>query len=398
MIKHSQFFTQQLIASALVQMIPTAAISRILDLGIGDGALSTAALNRYSEATVDAMDIDPDICKKYLVNMNTKISVYHGDVLCSDHLNVFQQNSYDLAVCNPPYGTIKKTDEFNDVLRRIGFDCCLELKTFSRDLLFMCLCLDFVRDGGYVAIILPDGPLSRKDYIPFRKSLLTNHCVEQIVQMPEKSFSSTEATTHILIVKKNGHSNKKIPVSIMNFDGAIANSCLIDRENLLNRMDYSFCHWSEMSNAEMPNMDVKIEIKRGSYSYCNLKKMEVPYLHSTGFKDRQVICCANYDYNTTSKIIAHQGDIIMCRVGKRCVGKVALIMDGAILLSDCLYKITVPKEYTSLLFKSLCSQNTKEWVSAVAHGVCSRVISKSDLSDFITITLNQIKDSFTSDN
>lgn len=390
MIKHSQFFTQQLIASALVDMVPTKGVNKILDLGIGDGALSIAALDRFSNAKVDAIDIDSDICVKYQNKLSNKINVYLGDVLCAEDLSVLQQGVYDLAVCNPPYGTIKKTEGFNTLFTQIGFDGCVELKSISKDLIFLCHCLNYVRTGGWVAIILPDGILSRIDYKPFRKCLLTNHCVERIVQMPEKAFSSTEATTHILIVEKEGIPKDKIPVSVMNFDGTITSECLVDRENLIERMDYSFCIWSKNSLLKSSNITIPIEIKRGSFSYCDLKKMKSPYLHSTDFKDGQVISFTNFDYNTTSKVIAHPGDIIMCRVGKRCVGKVAMIADGTILLSDCLYRISVPKKYQSLLFDRLCSHVTKEWISAVAHGVCSRVISKLDLSNYITSILNDI--------
>lgn len=390
MIKHSQFFTQQLIASALVDMVPTKGVNKILDLGIGDGALSIAALDRFSNAKVDAIDIDSDICVKYQNKLSNKINVYLGDVLCAEDLSVLQQGVYDLAVCNPPYGTIKKTEGFNTLFTQIGFDGCVELKSISKDLIFLCHCLNYVRTGGWVAIILPDGILSRKDYKLFRKCLLTNHCVERIVQMPEKAFSSTEATTHILIVEKEGIPKDKIPVSVMNFDGTITSECLVDRENLIERMDYSFCIWSKNSLLKSSNITIPIEIKRGSFSYCDLKKMKSPYLHSTDFKDGQVISFTNFDYNTTSKVIAHPGDIIMCRVGKRCVGKVAMIADGTILLSDCLYRISVPKKYQSLLFDRLCSHVTKEWISAVAHGVCSRVISKLDLSNYITSILNDI--------
>lgn len=390
MIKHSQFFTQQLIASALVDMVPTVDVRKILDLGIGDGALSIAALNRFSDARVDAMDIDSDICKKYQNQLSNKINVYLGDALCAEDLNVLQQGVYDLAVCNPPYGTIKKSDVFNTLFTQTGFDGCVELKIISKDLIFMCHCLNYVRTGGWVAIILPDGLLSRKDYKPFRKCLMTSHCVERIVQMPEKAFTTTEATTHIIIVKKYGIPKEEIPVSVMNLDGSIARECLVDRENLIERMDYSFCIWSKKSQMKISGISTRIEIKRGSFSYCDLKKIKSPHLHSTDFKDGQIISFSNYNYNNTTKIIAHQGDIIMCRVGKRCVGKVAMIADGNILLSDCLYKISVPKEYTSLLFDRLCSHDTKEWISAVAHGVCSRVISKSDLNNYITNILNDI--------
>jgi len=72
----------------------------------------------------------------------------------------------------------------------------------------------------------------------------------------------------------------------------------------------------------------------------------------------------------------------MCRVGKRVVGKVAIVKAGRVVNSDCVYRITVPKPYRNVLLKSLLSDEGKAWLHAFAHGVCSQVISKSDLENF----------------
>jgi type I restriction enzyme M protein len=77
----------------------------------------------------------------------------------------------------------------------------------------------------------------------------------------------------------------------------------------------------------------------------------------------------------------------MCRVGKRIVGKVAIIQSGSIINSDCIYRITVPKKFQKVVLKSFLSAEGKAWLSAYAHGVCSQVISKSDLENFPLFSL-----------
>lgn len=97
------------------------------------------------------------------------------------------------------------------------------------------------------------------------------------------------------------------------------------------------------------------------------------------------------DYSQmSSKVIATAGDIIMCRVGKRCVGKIGYVKSGKVLLSDCLYKISVPQSRSKQLFGILKDRESKEWVKMSAHGVCSKVISKTDLLWYASMRITSI--------
>ena len=92
----------------------------------------------------------------------------------------------------------------------------------------------------------------------------------------------------------------------------------------------------------------------------------------------------DYDNQIQSnKSIAHEGDILMVRVGSRCLGRVQYLKKGHIYISDCIYKISVPKKFQYRLFKCLCSEKTQEYIRTIAHGVCAKVISKGDLVQLI---------------
>ena len=79
---------------------------------------------------------------------------------------------------------------------------------------------------------------------------------------------------------------------------------------------------------------------------------------------------------------AREGDILLARVGKRCIGKVAIIESGRINISDCVYRIRPPEGMAEYLLDSFLSDKGQRWFEAHAHGVCAKVISKRDLLQF----------------
>ena len=381
MIKHSQYFTAEIYSSALVSVIDINDVNYILDLGIGDGALSYASLSRWPQANITAFDIDENICKKY--TNNTQIRVTKEDVLSYNFGdNILKK--YDLAICNPPFSKIKKREYFDQLFEKANLPECKHIKQLTADLLFLTLNLIFIKENGCCAIILPDGPLTRVDYKPFREALLNNYRVSKVVELPEKSFRGTEARTHILIIHNQIPIDSYTELSLMGKDGIITDSISLHQNELVYRLDYTYNKWKLNTSTKSPSSNLPISIKRGSFMYKELRETDYNYLHSNSYTDGEYLRFDNFDdSHLNNKVIAVAGDIVMCRVGKRCVGKIGYIESGKVVLSDCIYKITVPKTNSKRLFKLLCSKKCKEWIQISSHGVCSKVISKSELLYYV---------------
>lgn len=383
MIKHSQYFTTEIYSSALVSTIDLSNVTSVIDLGIGDGALSYASLQRWPDAKITAFDIDDNICTKY--TKEPQIEAIQEDVLSENFDGYNQEGTYDLAICNPPFINVKKEKRFESIFEKANLADCQQLKQLSADLLFLTQNLILLKDGGCCAIILPDGPLTRVDYKPFRKALLTNYKVTRIVELPEKSFQKTEARTHILIIHKQKPVESTTELSLMDDTGKIVDSIICRQDELINRLDYSYNKWKlNITNEIHQNNKMSLFIKRGSFTYKDLRKLDCQYIHSNSYYDGEILAFDSLigsHYN--NKVIGVAGDIIMCRVGKRCVGKIAYIDRGEVVLSDCLYKITVPKEKSKQVFKVLNGIKCKEWIRIASHGVCSKVISKAELIEYI---------------
>ena len=386
MIKHSQYFTEEHFAHSIVALIKhEIPITKILDLGIGNGALSYAALNRWPNAMIEAVDIDLKICESYSTDKTNSFRVVHGDVL-QEGTNHLETDTYDLALCNPPYGRVRMAEDYSNLFHSANVSGFSEIKQLSADVVFTAKNLLYLKEKGILAIILPDGLLTRIDFLPFRKALLDNYGIAKIIQLPERAFSKTEARTHVMIVSKGMPTNKKVPVSLMSERGHICDTISVDRNRLYERMDYSFLKWNGGRNMkEIKKLDKSAFIvKRGSYSYKELRSMDVSFLHSNMFQNGSKLQLDSiYNINLANKVMAVEGDFVMCRVGKRCVGKIAYIEKGNIILSDCLYKITVPSKYISYFKTILLGIGFQDWVRHVAHGVCSKVISKTELEEFL---------------
>jgi len=397
MIKHSQYFTETLLAESLIKLIPTESVGRILDLGIGNGSLSLAAKRRWSNSVVDAVDIDQDICLRYETSEYQDINVKYGDVLSLEGTKHLIEGDYDLGLCNPPFFKIKKNNDYDEFFIQANLTGLSTLKNLSADVVFIAQNIKFLRPGGILMAIIPDGLLTRHDYLPFRETLVNNVQITQVIQFPDKAFLRTEARTHVLFITKTMPNMDMVPISLMKEDGTIVDTIRVSRNNLLNRMDYSYLKWqTSMIGRTVKEKSIffvpDFKISRGSLSYKDLRKANTKYLHSNSFSDHEEIIVdetAKGYIGDTGKCMAREGNFVLCRVGKRCVGKVAYIKQGAITLSDCVYKIEIAKPYIEIMRSILFSSSFIDWVQHSSHGVCSKVISKCDLENYITSMLKE---------
>lgn len=379
MIKHSQYFTDSKIAELVISTIADKEPNKILELGIGDGALSMIALQKWSNAHIYAADIDEDICTTLQSN---KITIKHIDVL--SNADIFEEGSFDIALCNPPFHSLKQTEIFIGYLKKASLFRSMKLKRISADIIFIARNLIMLKDDGILALILPDGILTRFDLQDFRADLLDNYSIEHVIQLPQKSFKKTEAQTHIVIIKKTKTSNSKIPVSIADNNCEILNTIYISKIDARYRMDFIFNNLYKRHSILEESID-NMSISRGRYTYHDLRTMGKPYVHSRGFMHGEKLMVNNYDNQmNANKSIAHEGDILMVRVGSRCLGRVQHLQKGHIYISDCIYKISVPKKFQNRLFEFLCCAEIQEHLQTLAHGVCAKVISKGDLECLIS--------------
>lgn len=382
-----QFFSNSFVSQIAISHLTLLSPKNILELGAGDGSLLNPAIQRWREANYSAFDIDEKalgaIRKTYPFVKTFKINALKDDL---NLLFKVKKNSFDIAFCNPPYQTFRNNEETIKTLTEANLINTAKLKTISTDIYFLALNLIYLRTKGELSIIVPDSILTRKDYFAVRKDLIENHELFGIIELPDKVFRKTEAKTHILFIRKNAQTKTSVKISVADQKGNLINKLVINKNDLIDRMDYSFFQYrNQIKNNNYQLLEeLNPDIKRGSYSKKSLENMGKDYFHLDTFNhcnsNNKISFSHNKDHS--KGIVAKKGDILLSRVGKRTIGRIAFITKGECLISDCIFRIRVEKKYQQLVFQSLTSSLGNEWMQAYSHGVCAKVISKSDLLKF----------------
>jgi tRNA1(Val) A37 N6-methylase TrmN6 len=382
----AQFNTNGIFSQLLVRQITQTNPVTIIDLGVGDGSLTRAAVERWRNANFYAVDIDRKCTAKIERDFPfVKVNNLNSLIISLDKKLVLNRGTIDVALCNPPYLQLQHQLKYSKMLIHADLDRCIELKKITSDILFLAQNLQFLRNGGELGIILPDSLVTGHEFRIFRENLLAKHKVKGIIELPDKVFLKTEARTHILLIEKGGQTAPIIPVYRANNNGECTDVIEIPSPKLVHRMDFGFHLWQIKNSTPTKRTlnDIGAEIKRGTVYNCILKKTRQPFFHTTNFKSGSPSNSSNQIGASYKKqVTAKRGDIIIARVGKRCLNKVMMVKSKEFIISDCIYRIRVDLKFRKLVFQAFNSCSGQEWIKSNAHGVCAQVISKIDLFNF----------------
>jgi hypothetical protein len=327
------------------------------------------------------------LCRRYRtrgLNYPPSINLLYGnglDYFIGEKLNL-KLGSIDVAVCNPPYLKLNPNIQYQQLLSECGFTSPIPILT--TDIIFLAQNIRFLKLGGTLGIILPDGLLTSHLYERFRDDLLKNHTLDAIIQLPNSVFNKTEARTHIIILKKGQTKNiKNVDLYKVDQQGNFIDNLRVNREKLIYRMDFDFHRWKPQNNTFRSLASVDATIIRGNLSRKDLLSKNIFHFHTTDFKTYNNEAFFDEYVSDENLVYAKTNDILIARVGTRCIGKVCIIRSGFIPISDCIYCVRVSNLYIEDFWKELNSNNGAAWFKAHAHGVCSQVISKRDLSNFL---------------
>lgn len=373
-----QFYTPYNIAEHLasksLEYITTP--RNVLELAAGEGQLLNALEKLYSSFDVYAIDLDPKNIS-FMSKNHPNWNVFNAD--STKEIDCLGQTAFDLALGNPPFMMHVCVSQYIHSLLKEVLGIHLKVGEKTRaEYIFICQYLKLLKEGGLLTIIVPDSILSGARSSSFRKALLNNFEILCVEEIESSSFSLTEAKTHILYIRRGkGKDIKSLKInSIEQRDEEI----VISLAQAINRMDFSFYSKNRLQPKHNRVLCRHASITRGKHTHKELKSKYKNFIHSTSFD-----IDFNYSKSQFSKNdLLSDGDLIMCRVGTRVVGKLREYKGQPVPFSDCIYRIRF-YDYTSKLdFLNLYQSNHgKQVLEASTRGVCSRYITKKDLSAFL---------------
>ena len=261
-----QYFTPRNIVSFIVDSLPIDENDRVLDTSCGSGGFLLHALDKVrraarefygwkegEEETLECHKQWHEFAKYNLcgIEINEQISrtakmnmIIHDDghtnVVTADGLispydlrektgnDKFKENSFDYIITNPPFGsTIKQTEkaylhQYRLATKEVDWlnpdSKASNRPSQSTEVLFIEQAECYLREGGYLAIIIPDGILTNSSMQYIRDYVSDTFRIVAIISMPQIAFSANGAgvKSSVMFLKKYASEEKQIRENVRN--------------------------------------------------------------------------------------------------------------------------------------------------------------------------------------
>lgn len=258
-----QYFTPRNVVKFAVEALPITNEHRVLDTSCGSGGFLLYVLDKvrrqadrefdldnpkeavehynywhtFAQKNLFGIEINDQISRVAKMNMiihddgHTNVVTYDGlyqiDHIAEEKRNDgFREGSFDFIVTNPPFGSVVKQSEkaymqvdrttapyYNFATKEINWiDAKLKGKhtttgreNQSTEVLFIEQCHKFLKEGGYLAVVIPDGILTNSSSQYVRDGIEEKFRIVGVVSLPQTAFTNTGAgvKSSIMFLKKH---------------------------------------------------------------------------------------------------------------------------------------------------------------------------------------------------
>ena len=227
-----QYFTPGNVIDMMIEILNPLPSEIIVEPSSGCGNilihLHSYFYRRYKEynGNINGIEID-----KRLIEVSNLIHErlnFSSKVECGDALQVKELNdSVDVIIGNPPFGKHVSLN-YNDFLTDSRTVKTLDKQINNNErieVLFLKKCVNMLKEGGRMGLVLPDGILGNDGNTNMRKWLLQQGQIIAIVSLPIETFMPfTSVKTSALFFKKTKQNNQCYRIFM-----AIAETCGHDR-------------------------------------------------------------------------------------------------------------------------------------------------------------------------
>ena len=243
-----QYFTPRPIVKFIVDVLPITNDSLVLDTSCGSGGFLLHALDKvrmqageyfppgtdkyhrhwhdFAQHNLYGIEINEQIARTAKMNMiihddgHTNVVAADG-LLPADEIRAkiknegFKHDHFDFIITNPPFGsTVKQTEkaylhQYRLAIRQVDW-LNPKSKTAERpgqdtEILFIEQCGHYLVEGGYLAIVIPDGILTNSSLQYVRDEIEDIYRIVAVVSLPGTAFTATGAgvKSSVIFLKKN---------------------------------------------------------------------------------------------------------------------------------------------------------------------------------------------------
>lgn len=314
----NQYYTNQVYSDHLVKELSSPFPLSVADLGFGEGSLLHAARKRWNHLKLIGVDIDLLNVEK--ANKSKFIDAIHYDGFNPDLPDTITEKygNIDLLVSNPPFFFKSIDENIRTILKKSGLWTCISVKSkkVPAELVFLAQNIRLLNKQSELGIILPAGLVSGEKWVSLREYLFGEFNISKVIQLPTNSFKRTDAQTFILIMNKSEPARTEIELSHVLYDKTIS----ISRADAVCRADYSFYNRTEINSDKLYISPQQFSIYRGNTTHKRLLASAKYFIHTNQLpKEPASLRLPNYTFGQSN--LATAGDILLARVGRRCIPK-----------------------------------------------------------------------------
>lgn len=247
--EQGQFFTPRNVVKAVIDIIKPKSTEYVIDPACGSGGFLVECLRhihrevdkegkRYGRDSDEIKTQKVQKARKYIRGIErdsvlSKVAksymIILGDgrsgIVTEDALDVPSQwnpesralikaGMFDVVVTNPPFGAnipVKGKSKLSQF--ETGYKWSKDREGWKKggirpeqapQIVFIDRCLELLKEGGRLGIVLPDGVLSNHTYEYVRQSILTRAEIIGVLDVPANAFRpSTNTKTHLLFLRKS---------------------------------------------------------------------------------------------------------------------------------------------------------------------------------------------------
>lgn len=378
-----QVMTPPPLASAVVCLMGAQG-GNWLELGSGSGRLAEAVSAGASPTSYLGVEVEPSI-----IALSPAIPGFRfvqQDVLAVDGLaHTLEKMQFDYVIGNPPYGIHGFSAQAAQRLQTLCPDLEIHGNWAPIDLYFVLESLSRLKPTGSAAFIvgadIPCGTQSQE----FRKMLLENASEIECYELPQTAFGTyAEVQAYVLIARYGKSRAGHVSLGRLNDQFQVTALRRVSPAQAMTSMDLSHHEFAEIDTAlrkssqGLTMKDMEVSIVRGSRTRAQFSQLGVAHFHTSDFPrtgmEVSFKTAPSPDFQQASV-----GDILLPRVGTRCLEHKAVVVSGQAPYSEAVFRVRAPAKHHERVVRWITSSECSAWRRAAARGACAKHLTVSAL-------------------
>lgn len=379
-----QVYTPDIVADLLMSSIPSrrGEEKKIIDIGAGLGALSLAAFKKHPKSSALMVEIDRGSVKALSAISSDRVNVLNVDGL---ELGWDDSFNADIVISNPNYGMLPLNNTIKTLLSTVDLRVPVTGNWVRGDAAFAARAWHCLKNGASLGLIVASPMIRDPAFKELRKQLISQLSELCITQLDTNAFDGAEVQAFLITGLRSESKRKRILIRKASLDGNVEDELEISWKDGVQRLDYSY--YNAMKKLGINTHDqydtlasIGATIVRGSKSKNDFQSLGVNAFHTTDFRgftgELEIQGESAHLYKT-----AEPGDILIPRVGSRCLNNQARVISGRGYFTDCVYKIVTKSNFTEKVWKTISSSFGTEWRLVNASGNCAKHLTVNTLMD-----------------